>query len=111
MPITEFNLEVKPKIPEAIEGLKELSENLLYSWHGSIRELFITLDPALWVSCQHNPKLFLRRVDEELLISASKDPEYLQRYQDILHRSRDYCASDPEDTSPGCSLPDQTLIA
>jgi len=111
MPITEFNLEVKPKIPEAIEGLKELSENLLYSWHGSIRELFITLDPALWVICQHNPKLFLRRVDEELLISASKDPEYLQRYQDILHWSRDYCASDPEDTSPGCSLPDQTLIA
>ena len=111
MSATEFYLEVKPQIPEAIEGLQELSENLLYSWHGSIRELFITLDRELWFSCQHNPKLFLRRVDEDILITASQDPEYLQRYQDILHWSRDYCTSHREVSLPGSPLPDGTLIA
>ena len=37
---TEFKVEVKLQLPEAIARLAELAENLLYSWHGGIRELF-----------------------------------------------------------------------
>ena len=81
MHITEFKIEVKPQLPESIAGLAELAENLLYSWQGSIRELFIALDRGLWTSCHHNPTLFLRRIDESRLASAAEDPEYLEQYK------------------------------
>ena len=64
---TRFALEVQPRIPENLKGLEELSNDLLYSWERPVRSLFFRLDPALWESCGHNPKVFLRRISQQRL--------------------------------------------
>ena len=111
MQITEFSLEVKPRIPDAIAGLEELSENLLYSWKSPIRELFVLLDQELWSACRHNPSLFLRRVDESILLAASKDRKYLKKYRRVIKWFHDYCNPAVRQVEAEDLLPAGTLIA
>ena len=44
---TRFTLEVQPVIPQGLKGLKELAEDLMYSWDRQVRRLLWRLDPEL----------------------------------------------------------------
>ncbi|HHO69407.1 MAG TPA: glycosyltransferase family 1 protein [Gammaproteobacteria bacterium] len=84
MPGTRFALEVQPSLPEKLARLNELANDLLYSWDRPVRLLFYRLDPPLWHSCGHNPKLFLRRVSQMRLDEAAEDRVYLEAYNRVL---------------------------
>ena len=71
---TTFTLEVNPKIPRKLMRLEELANNLWYSWDKPTRTLFARLHPGLWDAVAHNPKVFLRRVDEKRLLDAVGRP-------------------------------------
>jgi starch phosphorylase len=81
---TVFSLEVKPKLPRRLARLEVLANNLWYSWDRPTRTLFSRLDTALWESVGHNPKAFLKRVDERKLIDAADDPVFLGNYNRVL---------------------------
>ncbi len=95
MSTTDFSLEVRPRIPAQLERLHDLAGNLLYSWRRPLRDLFIALDRPLWRACNHNPKLFLRRVDEAKLRTAALDANYLKKYRAALQWYDDYCSAEP----------------
>lgn len=81
---TNFIITVNPKIPPRLERLEELANNLWYSWDHATRMLFSRLDPHLWEAVGHNPKAFLMRVDESILINAAEDRVFLANYNNIL---------------------------
>ncbi len=81
---TPFIIAVNPKIPPRLARLEELANNLWYSWDRSTRTLFSRLNPALWKAVGHNPKDFLKRVDESLLLEAADDQVFLANYNSIL---------------------------
>ncbi len=81
---TRFALEVQPRIPPELERLEELANDLLYSWDRSVRSLFFRLDPPLWESSGHNPKVFLRRVAQQRLQEAAEDRIYVEAYNRVL---------------------------
>ena len=81
---TQFVIEVNPKIPPRLARLEELANNLWYSWDRSTRTLFSRLNPALWKAVGHNPKEFLKRVDESILLKAAEDQVFLANYNSIL---------------------------
>ncbi|GIX28077.1 MAG: alpha-glucan phosphorylase [Burkholderiales bacterium] len=83
-PRTVFHLEVNPKIPRRLARLEELANNLWYSWDRPTRTLFARLHPGLWDAVGHNPKAFLKRIDEKLLTQAAEDPVFLAYYNHIL---------------------------
>lgn len=91
---TRFTLEVQPEIPKQLERLTELANNLLYSWDRAVRRLFYRLDPALWESSGHNPKVFLRRVSQDRLRDAADNRLFMEDYNRVLsvydtyHRSK-----------------------
>lgn len=102
---TDFDLEIKPRIPEALERLHDLAGNLLYSWRRPLRDLFVSLDRPLWRACNHNPKLFLRRVDEGKLQAAARDPDWLKKFRAALQWYDDYCgAGHPRVMSDAASI-------
>ena len=84
MPGTLYSIEVQPKIPQALQRLDELANNLIYSWDRQIRGLFFRLDRELWERTGHNPKLFLRRIDQRKLEEAADDPVYMQDYAKVI---------------------------
>ncbi len=81
---TRFSLEVQPILPESLKRLAELANDLLYSWDRSVRGLFYRLDPQLWESSRHNPKVFLRRVAQERLAQAADDAIFMEDYERVL---------------------------
>ncbi|MDO8437088.1 MAG: alpha-glucan family phosphorylase [Nitrosomonadaceae bacterium] len=81
---TAFTIAVNPKIPPRLVRLEELTNNLWYSWDRSTRTLFARLHLGLWGAVGHNPKAFLKRVDESLLLKAAEDRVFLANYNRIL---------------------------
>src|SRR5690606_22684160 len=81
---TAFSITINPKIPKRLERLEELANNLWYSWDRSTRALFSRLDPALWGAVGHNPKAFLKRADESILLKAAEDSMFLTTFDGIL---------------------------
>ncbi len=81
----EYFLDVYPSIPVELERLEELANNLWYSWDRPTRVLFATLDQKLWQRTGNNPKRLLRRVNQDILSQAAKDPIFLARYKRALY--------------------------
>ena len=81
---TAFTVAVNPNIPPRLARLEELANDLWYSWDRSTRSLFSRLNPGLWGAVGHNPKAFLKRVDESLLLRAAEDQVFLANYNSIL---------------------------
>jgi len=90
MPGTEFRLEVQPRIPENLDRLQELATDLKYTADRRIRGLFYQLDRDLWHACDHNPKVFLRRVSQKRLEQAARDRVFLEEYYRVLSSSDSY---------------------
>ncbi|MDD3529335.1 MAG: alpha-glucan family phosphorylase [Gallionellaceae bacterium] len=81
---TTYAIEVNPRLPERLSRLKELAENLWYSWDRPSRTLFARLHPGLWEAVGNNPKTFLKRVDEERLVEAAADHIFMGSYHRVL---------------------------
>ena len=73
-----------PPLPERIAGLTALATNLSWSWNRDARELFRSIDQALWHLTRHNPIELLRRVDPARLAACARDPAFLQRYDAVI---------------------------
>lgn len=83
-PGTTYVIEVNPKIPRRLLRLEELANNLWYSWDRPTRTLFARLHPGLWDAINHDPKAFLKRVDEQRLLDAADDQVFLANYNRVL---------------------------
>jgi starch phosphorylase len=81
---TTFTIEVNPKIPRRLLRLEELANNLWYSWDRPSRTLFARLHPGLWDAVNHNPKAFLKRLDEQRLVDAADDQVFLGSFNRVL---------------------------
>jgi starch phosphorylase len=75
-----------PKLPMRIGRLFELANNLWWSWHEEGRQVFRSLDYALWRTSGHNPVSQLRTVDSEKLEAAARDPAFLELYDTVMSK-------------------------
>jgi len=75
---------LKEKLPERINRLEELSNNLWWSWHPQARELFRALDYPLWRLGGHNPVRQLREISTDKLAAAATDPTFLNLYDSVI---------------------------
>src|SRR5688572_27941953 len=93
LPGTPFFLHVEPTLPRELTRLRELANNLWYSWDRETRELFARLHPALWDAVGQSPKAFLRRVDERRLRQAAGDEDFQRTYHRVLSAFDSYHAT------------------
>jgi glycogen phosphorylase len=73
-----------PPLPDRIKRLDELAENLWWSWQYATRKVFRDLDYQLWRTTAHNPVRMLWVVSRERLEQASRDPEFLETYDQAV---------------------------
>lgn len=54
-------------VPSVRQQLETIAQNLWWTWHTEVQELFRDLDPGLWKATGHDPIAFLRQVSGEQL--------------------------------------------
>ncbi len=106
---TAFTIAVNPKIPPRLVRLEELANDLWYSWDRSTRSLFSRLHPGLWGAVGHNPKAFLKRVDESILLKAVEDPVFMANYNSIISAYDSYQSGPVRRDSDGGLQPDDQV--
>ena len=92
---TQFSIEIRPVIPEHLQRMEELANDLYYSWDRNVRGLFRHLDEQTWLACRRNPKVFLRRVGQKKLDAAARDPIFLSDYRSTLSAYDTYMQERP----------------
>ncbi|WP_455210792.1 DUF3417 domain-containing protein, partial [Kaarinaea lacus] len=108
---TCYSFEVIPNIPERLNRLVELSEDLYYSWSSQTRALFYFLHPELWDMCGHNPKLFLRRVSQRRLENAVNDRAFMEAFNRVLADYDTYMKESPNVDIQKCLTNSEDLVA
>ncbi len=108
---TLYTLEVNPKIPERLERLEELANNLWYSWDSPTRGLFSSLSHPLWQASNHNPKAFLKRADQKKLEAAAENPIFLGALNRVLSAYDSYHETPSMGHVHGHPFKDDDLIA
>jgi starch phosphorylase len=85
-----------PRIPQRIGRLYELANNLWWSWHEEGRQVFRSLDYALWRTSGHNPVKQLRSIRSERLETAARDPAFLELYDAVMQKFDGELSRGPE---------------
>jgi glycogen phosphorylase len=67
---------VVPRLPPALERLRDIAYNLWWSWSPAGEELFARLDPDLWETAHGNPIELLASVDQPRLDELANDDAF-----------------------------------
>jgi len=82
--------------PPGLEGLRELAENLWWSWHPDALRLFARIDPQTWARTR-NPIHLLRQTDAERWSALATDSRFVADTQAMVRRLH----QDLDDVTPG----------
>jgi starch phosphorylase len=80
-------------LPSALGRLRDLADNLWWSWKPEARRLFETIDPTLWRLTNHNPVKLLQELKPERLSTLAADPAFLRQYAAVIKAFDQYLAA------------------
>ena len=67
-----FNrVTVVPQLPQRINKLAEIANNLWWSWNTEYLRLFEVMDPDLWDVSERNPVKFLKMISQEIVLGMA----------------------------------------
>jgi len=70
-------------VPEKLASLKDLANNLWWSWNTEAELLFKRMDPSLWEEVKHNPKLLLEKIDYKRLLVLEDDDDFVSELKNV----------------------------
>ena len=88
-------LMVEKGIPERLKPLEELSRNLWWCWTVAARDLFESIDPALWAKVDRNPIVLLDKLTSARCEELCSDSEFLARMDAVYKEFTEYMAEKP----------------
>jgi glycogen phosphorylase/synthase len=88
---------VQSDVPEKLTCLKELANNLWWSWNLDAESLFRRMDPSLWEDVKHNPKVLLEKIDYKRLLVLEDDEEFVADVKKVYDLFKEYM-NRPDDT-------------
>ena len=72
-----YSFQVKPKLPQELEALRDLASNLWFTWTPEAVDLFQRIDGQLWAEVGSNPSALLNQVSQERLEVLAGDGGFL----------------------------------
>jgi len=86
---------VAPRLPERLQKLLSIANNIWWCWDGEAIELFFRIDRDLWVQTNQNPRELLGQVSQRRLETLSKDYSFLAHLDRVADRLSAYVNSNP----------------
>jgi glycogen phosphorylase/synthase len=81
---------VRSKLPEGLERLLEISENIWWTWDDDAQELFELIDPLVWRASDYNPLILFEQVPFKRLSALSKDSKYIGKLDSVYSHFKAY---------------------
>ena len=81
-----IRIMVRPRLPEALNMLELLVNDTRWSWYPGAFDLFRMIDPELWWSSKHAPKVFLSRINYDRLEDIAHDTKFMSMCQTVCDR-------------------------
>jgi len=88
------------KLPDALQPLYEMANNLWWVWNHEGAKLFGKIDPALWVSTKGNPVLLLQSLTYKRIEEILHDKILMADIRGVYSIFRDYMDVTPDQTKP-----------
>lgn len=86
---------VESKLPDALKPLRELGNNLWWSWNKDAIQLFEQILPHKWVSENYNPIAILDRLSLERARELMADKSYMDLLERVYSRFEAYMSKAP----------------
>jgi alpha-glucan phosphorylases len=91
--VNEMNLKeisVKSHLPESLNKLEEIAQNIWWSWDSNAKSLFRQIDRKAWSEASSNPVLLLNILNYEKLISMGQDAEFIKKVDAVYDNFQSY---------------------
>lgn len=92
-----YKVLIQPYFPDNLLPLKELSQNLWWSWNQDAQNLFENINPQLWEKTQHNPIALLEMLDIKQIKQLEQDNVFLEELNRIYINFKNYMSVRPEE--------------
>lgn len=89
-------LDVRPRIPEALQSLTGLSENLWFVWNYEAETLFRRINPDLWEETRQNPVEFIGRIKQDELKGLAMDEGFCAHLERVKQDFDRYISEKPD---------------
>ncbi len=89
-PLQTFH--ISPKLPVALEPLRELVYNVWWSWEPRARKLFRDIATELWDRTNHSPLRMLQLSTQARLTELAEDDDFLREMNAVVGRFHSYLA-------------------
>jgi len=84
---------VLPKLPEKLEPLKEIANNLWWGWDHDAAALMVRIDRDLWELEGNNPLKVLCKVPQKRLEDLSNDESFISHMERVYTRLKAYLSA------------------
>ena len=105
-----YIFNVLASLPERLKPLEKLANNLWFSWHHDIGNLFRRMDAELWESSKHNPVRLLGAISQERLGELAGDAGFLAQMDRLDKELERYLSVQPIPV-PGAQKLDKFRVA
>lgn len=81
---------IKPAVPQSLEPLHVLAQNLWWSWNIDAIALFESIDPMKWNELQHNPLALIESLTYNHIKLLSESKEFIANLEKVYGRFCEY---------------------
>ena len=83
-------INVTSILPDRLARLKDIANNLWWSWNPAAIDLFREIDLPLWEKLGKNPVRFLQELSSVKIEEKLEDYGYMQRYEEVVRKFDSY---------------------
>ncbi|MCF7956081.1 MAG: alpha-glucan family phosphorylase [Phycisphaerae bacterium] len=83
---------VKPSLPEELQDLSFIANNLFWTWNSEYTELFTRIDRNLWEQCHHNPVKLLGSVSQARLEDLARNEGFVYQLSQAAEKLKETLA-------------------
>ncbi len=81
---------VKSNLPESLNKLDELAQNIWWAWDSKAKKLFREIDREAWKEAESNPVQLLNILSYDKLVSLGKDTKFISKANEIYDEFKAY---------------------
>lgn len=97
------DFSVKLDVPQGLDKLVEIANNLWWVWNHEAEILFRDVNPEAWKSTQKNPLLMFEKTNYERFEELEKDANFMNRLNKVYNEFSEYVKAKPRTDIPSVS--------